>query len=134
MLYLQTWYRLNWLLLDLLTGDWAVGRPTRLTLGAILKYAMLILVPYFRASSVFGFSLLLNMLTQMWSGLLLALYYVPDPSFVLTFREEYMNEVWWYFYVYKLHVVGVDTIFVLSYLHILKKIFIKNFVDGDVDG
>lgn len=45
-----------------------------------------------------------------------------------------MNEVWWYFYVYKLHVVGVDTIFVLSYLHILKKIYIKNHVEADVDG
>jgi ubiquinol-cytochrome c reductase cytochrome b subunit len=74
------------------------------------------------------------MVTQMLSGFLLALYYVPDPSFVIAFREEYMNEIWWYYYVYKLHVVGVDTIFVLSYLHILKKIFIKNYVEGDLDG
>lgn len=36
--------------------------------------------------------------------------------------------------MYKLHVVGVDTIFVLSYLHILKKIYIKNYVEGDLDG
>jgi quinol-cytochrome oxidoreductase complex cytochrome b subunit len=36
--------------------------------------------------------------------------------------------------VYKLHVVGVDTIFVFSYLHLLKKIFIKNFVETDLDG
>lgn len=45
-----------------------------------------------------------------------------------------MHEIWWYFFVYKLHVVGVDTIFVFSYLHIFKKIFIKNFVETDVDG
>lgn len=38
------------------------------------------------------------------------------------------------FFVYKLHVVGVDTIFVFSYLHLLKKIFIKNFVETDLDG
>lgn len=74
------------------------------------------------------------MATQMLSGILLSLYYVPDPSFVVTFREEYMNEVWWYYYVYKMHVVGVDTIFVLSYLHIFKKIYIKNYVEGDLDG
>ena len=30
--------------------------------------------------------------------------------------------------------VGVDTIFVLSYLHILKKVFIKNYVETDLDG
>jgi quinol-cytochrome oxidoreductase complex cytochrome b subunit len=50
-------------------------------------------VPNFRLSSVFGFALVIAMSAQMWSGLLLALYYVPDPSFVLTFREEYMTEV-----------------------------------------
>ena len=60
----------------------------------LLRFAFSVFVPYFRVTSVFGFALLLNIITQMWSGLLLALYYVPDPSFVLTFREEYMNEVW----------------------------------------
>lgn len=74
------------------------------------------------------------MVTQFYSGFLLSLFYVPDPSFVITYREEYMHEIWWYFFVYKLHVVGVDTIFVFSYLHIFKKIFIKNFVETDVDG
>jgi quinol-cytochrome oxidoreductase complex cytochrome b subunit len=70
----------------------------------------------------------------MWSGFLLALYYVPDPSFVITYREEYMNEVWWFFFVYKTHVIGVDSIFILSYLHILKKLFIKNFIGVDIEG
>ena len=45
-----------------------------------------------------------------------------------------MNELWWFFYAYKTHVVGVDSIFILSYLHILKKIFIKNFVGTEVEG
>jgi quinol-cytochrome oxidoreductase complex cytochrome b subunit len=98
------------------------------------RYALLVFVPYFRATSVFGFALLLNIITQMWSGFLLALFYIPDPSFVVIFREEYMNEVWWYPHVYKLHVIGVDLIFVFSYLHILKKIYLKNFVEGDTDG
>jgi len=83
---------------------------------------------------VFGFALLISMIIQIGSGILLSLYYVPDPSLVITFREEYMNEVWWYFYVYKAHVIGVDCIFTLSYLHIFKKIYIKNFIGGDLDG
>jgi hypothetical protein len=33
-----------------------------------------------------------------------------------------------------MHVIGVDTIFVLSYLHILKKIYLRSFSEGDVDG
>ena len=74
------------------------------------------------------------MIIQILSGILLSLYYLPEPSLVMTFREEYINEVWWFFYVYKAHVVGVDCIFTLSYMHIFKKIYIKNFIGSDVDG
>lgn len=81
-----------------------------------------------------GFALLINIITQMWSGFLLALYYIPDPSLVITNREEYMNEIWWYFFVYKIHTIGVDSLFTLSYLHIIKKIFIKNFIGANLDG
>lgn len=70
----------------------------------------------------------------MWSGFLLSVYFIPDPTFVMTLREEYMNEIWWFFYVHKTHVVGVDSIFVLSYMHIFKKVYIKNFLGGDLDG
>lgn len=74
------------------------------------------------------------MIIQMVSGLLLALCYMPDPSFVLTNREEFHNEVWWFSYVHGAHIIGVDVIFTLSYLHILKKIYIKNYARGDLDG
>jgi len=36
--------------------------------------------------------------------------------------------------VHSAHVVGVDSIFTLSYLHIFKKVYIKNFVGADLDG
>lgn len=120
--------------MDVVTADWVSSRAGRALALVLAKYATYVFVPYFRATSVFGFALLVNMVTQMWSGLLLALYYVPDPSFVMTFREEYVNEVWWFFYVHKLHVIGVDSIFVLSYQHIFKKIYLKNFVEADADG
>jgi quinol-cytochrome oxidoreductase complex cytochrome b subunit len=129
-----TWFRFHWFFITVVGSEWALGRITRYLLSVLMRFAFSVFVPYFRVTSVFGFALLLNIVTQMWSGLLLAMYYVPDPSFVLTFREEYMNEVWWYPYVYKLHIIGVDTIFVLSYLHILKKIYLKNFAEGDQDG
>lgn len=113
---------------------WQSTRASRASILYILRYAFLVLVPVFKVSSVFGFALLVNMIIQMLSGFLLSLYYIPDPTFVMTFREEYMNEVWWFIYVYKAHVVGVDSIFVLSYLHIFKKLFIKNFIGGNIDG
>ena len=30
--------------------------------------------------------------------------------------------------------LGVDLLFVLSYLHILKKLYLKNYAEGDLDG
>ena len=91
-------------------------------------------MPYFRPTSVFGFALLLGVYFQMYSGLLLALYYLPDPTFVIAIREELFMEVWWYAYAYHTHVIGVDLLFVLSYLHVLKKFYLKNYADGDLDG
>ena len=113
---------------------WLASRVNRATAAVVWRYALTVLVPTFKATSVFGFALLVNMVVQFWSGLMLSLYYVPDPSMVATLREEYANEVWWFQYVHKAHVVGVDSIFVLSYLHITKKILIKNYVGADVDG
>lgn len=36
--------------------------------------------------------------------------------------------------MYKAHVIGVDLIFVLSYIHLLKKLYLKNYTEGDTDG
>jgi len=130
----QIWHPLPLLFGNDITTAWLALRPGKAFASYILRYAFIIFVPTFRFSSVFGFALLVNMITQMLSGFLLALYFVPDPSFVMTFREEYMNEIWWFAYVHKAHVVGVDSIFVLSYLHIFKKIYIKNFLGADLDG
>lgn len=49
----------------MLNGDWVAIRPTRITVQTVLRYASYITVPYFKATSVFGFALLVNMATQM---------------------------------------------------------------------
>jgi len=128
------WFPLYLLFIEIVGLEWSLTRIARSTLPILLKYTSLITVPYFRFTSVFGFSLMVAMAVQMWSGFLLALYYLPDPSFVASLRMECVNEVWWYFYVYKAHVIGVDLIFTLSYLHILKKLYLKNYTEGDTDG
>jgi hypothetical protein len=73
---------------------WANARPNRHSLGAFLRYSFQIVVPYFRPTSVFGFALLVGIYAQMYSGLLLALYYLPDPTFVIPIREDLFMEVW----------------------------------------
>lgn len=113
---------------------WASGRFNRHLIGLFAKYSLAITVPYVRPTSVFGFSLIVGMYVQVYSGFLLAIFYLPDPSFVIPTREDLFMEVWWFGYVYKAHVIGVDVLFTLSYLHILKKFYLKNYSEGDLDG
>lgn len=61
---------------------------------SLARFLALVLVPYFQFTSVFGFALMLNMTSQVWSGIVLSMYYVPDPSMVAALREEYINEIW----------------------------------------
>jgi hypothetical protein len=133
-LYFRIWQKFMILQLTEISTSWMVSKLSRFNLSYLLKYVTIILVPYFKVTSVFGFSILIAIILQMWSGFFLALCYIPDPSFVIIFREEYLNEYWFYFWIYKIHVIGVDCLFVLSYMHILKKIWIKNFIITDLDG
>jgi len=128
------WMR-GWLTAPLAQGLlWGAGRVNRHVIGALLRYSTQLVVPPFRPTSVFGFSLLVGMYVQMYSGVLLSLYYLPDPSFTMAIREDLLMEVWWFLYVYKAHVIGVDLLFTLSYLHILKKFYLRNYAEGDLDG
>jgi len=36
--------------------------------------------------------------------------------------------------VFYMHLRGVDTIFLLTYMHILKKIYLKNYITSEADG
>jgi quinol-cytochrome oxidoreductase complex cytochrome b subunit len=78
--------------------------------------------------------LLLTICLQLLSGFFLAWYYIPEPGLVIELREEMFNDTRFGAEVFYMHVRGVDTIFVLSYLHILKKIYLKNYVTAESDG
>jgi ABC-type uncharacterized transport system permease subunit len=73
------------------------SRLSRQNFYFLLKYTLTIFVPYFKFSSVFGLSVLIVIIFQMISGFFLALTYIPDPTFVIIFREEAFNEVWFFF-------------------------------------
>jgi len=73
--------------------QWGAARINRHSISSVLRYAAQVVVPPFRPTSVFGFALLIGIYVQMYSGLLLALYYLPDPTFTITIREDLMLEV-----------------------------------------
>lgn len=93
-----------------------------------------LLIPFSSATSVFGFLLLLAIMLQLLSGFFLGWYYIPEPGLVVEMREEMFEETRYGAEVFYMHVRGVDVIFVLSYLHILKKLYLKNYITNDGDG
>lgn len=131
----------NWEFINVLISQyiniqksWFLSRLSKVFIINLLIYTFLTVVPTFSFSSVLGFCLLLTIIFQMFSGLFLALQYIPDPSFVIIYREELCNESLFFFFIYKIHVIGVDTIFFFSYLHIFKKLFLKNYINVDALG
>jgi quinol-cytochrome oxidoreductase complex cytochrome b subunit len=78
--------------------------------------------------------LLLAIVMQILSGFFLGWYFIPEPGLVVELREEMFNDTRYGYEVYSMHVRGVDVIFVLSYLHILKKIYLKNHITSESDG
>jgi quinol-cytochrome oxidoreductase complex cytochrome b subunit len=93
-----------------------------------------LVLPFSSATSVIGFMLLIAIVLQLLSGFFLGWYYIPEPGLVIELREEMFNDTRFGAEVFYMHVRGVDALFVLSYFHIFKKIYIKNYVTAESDG
>jgi quinol-cytochrome oxidoreductase complex cytochrome b subunit len=77
---------------------------------------------------------MITILLQLLSGFFLAWYYIPEPGLVIELREEMFDDTRFGFETFSMHVRGVDVIFIFSYFHILKKIYLKNYVTSEGDG
>ncbi len=93
-----------------------------------------LLLPYPHFTSITGFVLFTAILMQIVTGFYLACYYLPEPGLVIELREEMFIETRYGLEVYNMHVRGVDVLFVCSYWHIIKKIYLRNFVGSETDG
>ena len=97
-------------------------------------YVNRLVLPFSSVTSIIGFMLLLAIILQLASGFFLGWYYIPEPGLVVELREEMFNDTRFGGEVYWMHVRGVDTLMLLSYMHILKKIYLKNYVTTESDG
>ena len=106
--------------------------------GSVLSYLASfvnkLVLPFSSVTSIIGFMLLLAILMQLLSGFYLGWYFIPEPGLVVELREEMFNDTRYGYEIYSMHVRGVDVIFVLSYMHILKKIYLKNYITSESDG
>ena len=106
---------------------WSLVYLSGNTISYMNHYVNKLLLPFSSTTSIMGFMLLLTIAMQLTSGFFLGWYYIPEPGLVIELREEMFNDTRFGVEVFYMHVRGVDVLFVLSYLHILKKIFIKNY-------
>jgi quinol-cytochrome oxidoreductase complex cytochrome b subunit len=93
-----------------------------------------LVLPFSSVTSIIGFMLLIAIVIQLLSGFFLGWYYIPEPGLVIELREEMFNDTRFGGEVFWMHLRGVDTIMLLSYMHILKKIYLKNYVTSESDG
>jgi len=77
---------------------------------------------------------MLTIVMQILSGFFLGWYFMPEPGLVVELREEMFNDTRFGAECFYMHVRGVDTLMVLSYLHIFKKLYLKNYVTSESDG
>jgi quinol-cytochrome oxidoreductase complex cytochrome b subunit len=93
-----------------------------------------LVLPVPAPTSTFGFAIIALIAMQLLSGFFLAWYYIPEPGLVIELREEMFEETKYGYEVFNIHVRGIDAIFILSYFHILKKIYLKNYIIYESDG
>ena len=84
-------------------------------------------VSFHDLNSLFGFFIFLTIASQLISGTMLSFSLVPEPMIIPIVRDEedledlYADDFFW------LHERGVDLIFIFSYLHLFRKLYLNIF-------
>lgn len=95
-------------------------------IGQLASYFLTLSVSFHDTPSLFGFFTLIVVMNQLVSGTMLSFSLIPDPMIVPLVRDEedaedlYIDDFFW------LHERGVDLIFVFSYFHLLRKLYLNS--------
>ncbi len=93
----------------------------------LLKYFAVLGVSFHDSNSLFGFFILLTVFSQLVSGTMVSFSLIPEPMIIPIVRDEediedlYTDDFFW------LHERGVDLLFVFSWMHLFRKIYISAF-------
>lgn len=93
----------------------------------LIKYFSILSVSFHDIHSLFGFFTFLIIGSQIVSGIMLALSLIPEPMLIPIVRDEedledlYIEDFFW------LHERGVDLIFIFSYIHLFRKLYLNIF-------
>jgi len=84
-------------------------------------------VAFHDTNSLYGFFILLVVTSQLFSGTMLSFSLIPEPMIIPVVRDEedledlYTDDFFW------LHERGVDLIFIFSYMHLFRKLYIAAY-------
>ena len=98
-----------------------------LSLNNLINYFKNLKVSMHEIFSLFGFFTFLTISVQLISGTLLSFSLVPEPMLIPMVRDEedledlYIDDFFW------LHERGVDLIFIFSYIHLFRKLYLNVF-------
>jgi quinol-cytochrome oxidoreductase complex cytochrome b subunit len=93
----------------------------------LLKYFAVLGVSFHDSNSLFGFFILLTVFSQLVSGTMVSFSLIPEPMIIPIVRDEediedlYTDDFFW------LHERGVDLLFIFSWMHLFRKIYISAF-------
>lgn len=104
--------------------DWRINNYFNLTIWRLVKYFTTMSVAFHDINSLYGFFILLVVSSQLISGTMLSFSLIPEPMLVPMVRDEedledlYTDDFFW------VHERGVDLIFIFSYMHLFRKLYI----------
>nr|YP_740791.1 apocytochrome b [Tetrahymena paravorax]ABI51700.1 apocytochrome b [Tetrahymena paravorax] len=107
--------------------EWNKGIYMTTNIKKVVQYFSVMTVSFHDINSLFGFFTFLTIASQLVSGTMLAFSLVPEPMLIPMVREEedvedlYTDDFFW------LHERGVDFVFIFSYFHLFRKIYLNNF-------
>jgi len=93
----------------------------------VFNYFAVLTVAFHDIYSLFGFFTLAIVGSQLITGIMLAFSLIPEPMIIPMVREEediedlYIDDFFW------LHERGVDLIFIFSYFHLFRKLYLNVF-------
>jgi quinol-cytochrome oxidoreductase complex cytochrome b subunit len=93
----------------------------------LIKYFSIMTVSFHDLNSLFGFFIFLTIALQLITGTMLSFSLVPESMIIPIVRDEedledlYTDDFFW------LHERGVDLIFIFSYIHLFRKLYLNVF-------
>jgi len=98
-----------------------------MSISTLIQYFSILTVSFHDINSIYGFFLILIVVSQLVTGTMVSFSLVPEPMLVPIVREEedledlYTDDFFW------LHERGVDMLFIFSWIHLFRKMYINAY-------